>query len=142
MLLDPAGRVLAAAMGFNSTEAIFFLASLQESDQGEYRCRSTVFSDQLSNPVVTEQTFSVQASPGGYHTCIVKYSATSLTLFSLSPSPYPAIRLCAVNTTFCVGRMNTVCVDTAQGAVCQCLSGYMEGPESQCISQYIGSMQF
>ena len=38
--------------------------------------------------------------------------------------------------------MNTVCVDTAQGAVCQCLSGYMEGPKSQCISQYIGSISF
>ena len=94
MLLDPAGRVLVAAMGFNSTEAIFFLASLRESDQGEYRCRSIVSSDWLSNPVVAEKTFPVQASPGGYHTCIVKCSAISSLILSLSLSLSSCSALC------------------------------------------------
>ena len=60
VLFDPAGQVVALVTGINSAEAVFLLASLQESDQGEYRCTSTVFSNQLSSPVVAEQTFTVE----------------------------------------------------------------------------------
>ena len=59
MLFDPAGQEVALATGLNSVEAVFLIASLQESDLGEYRCRSTVFSNQLNGPVIAEQSFSV-----------------------------------------------------------------------------------
>ena len=60
VLFDPAGQEVVSVTGINSAEAVFLLASLQESDQGEYRCTSTVFSNQLNSPVVTEQTFTVE----------------------------------------------------------------------------------
>ena len=31
--------------------------------------------------------------------------------------------------------MNSECVDTAQGPICVCLSGYMLGLDNQCIGE-------
>ena len=61
VLFDPASQEVASVTGLNSAEAVFLLPSLQESDQGEYRCISTVFSNQLNSPVVAEQTFTVKS---------------------------------------------------------------------------------
>ena len=41
--------------------------------------------------------------------------------------------LCEEDT--CSGKMNTECVDTAQGPICVCLRGYMSGLESQCVGE-------
>ena len=75
MLFDPAGQEVASATGLNSAEAVFLLASLQESDLGEYRCTSTVFSNQLNSPVIAERTFSVDS----------KYADYQLVLYILFP---------------------------------------------------------
>ena len=61
MLFDPAGQEVASAAGLNSAEAVFLIANLQVSDLGEYRCRSTVFSNQFNSPVIAEQTFIVES---------------------------------------------------------------------------------
>ena len=61
VLFDPAGQEVASVTGLNSAEAVFLLPSLQESDQGEYRCTSAVFSPLLNSPVVAEQTFIVDS---------------------------------------------------------------------------------
>ena len=60
----------------NSAEVVFLIASLHESDLGEYRCTSTVFSNQLNSPVIAEQAFSV-----GMYTLPVPHRVLPFPLF-------------------------------------------------------------
>ena len=59
VLLDPVGAQLASDIGLNSAEAVFLLPNLQEENLGQYKCRSSVFSNRLNTPVMAEESFPV-----------------------------------------------------------------------------------
>ena len=61
ILLGPEDTQLASDIGVSRAEAVFLLPSLQESDLGQYKCRSSVFSNQLNTPVMAEQSFSINS---------------------------------------------------------------------------------
>lgn len=125
VLLDPTGRELASSLGLNSSEAVFLLPSLQISDLGQYTCRSSVFSNQLNTPVITEQSFSIESKFLSIQYLIHVSSLTHCHII---------VDNCVDNSSRCLDIPNSQCVETINGPSCQCLSGYMIGPESQCIS--------
>jgi hypothetical protein len=96
ILLDPEDMQLASDIGVSRAEAVFLLPSLQESDLGKYKCRSSVFSNQLNTPVMAEQSFSVN------------------------------IERCATSPAKCARVPNSECQDSPDGAVCLCRSGFLK----------------
>ena len=61
VLVDPEGRELATDIGMGMAEAVILLSSLQVDQLGSYRCRTSVFSNELNTPVTAEQTFSIDS---------------------------------------------------------------------------------
>ena len=122
-LLSPTGRVLASDIGVGSAEAVFLMPSLEESSLGKYRCRTTVFSNQLDTPVVAEQSFPVD---GGLKT----FSAQQNLSLSLL-----LVERCATSPVRCARDPSSMCVDTEDGPACECRSGYMR-IMNRCMSKF------
>ena len=161
--INPSGNVIAMASGVTAGQVTFTIPNLQQSDLGNYVCRTTISSLQLNNPVTVDEVLPVQSKwtlTHNYILCPTLFFASILSVclsfglslsvslsvslsLSLSLPPSSSLNLtvpppdpCADGSNPCPDS-NSRCVNQQGSAVCVCNTGYQLDSNNNCIGQYV-----